>query len=844
MNLGVFDIENFNILSDDDNYYFFRALNMGDNNDIETGITLDSNGEIYRIRTDRERYDKTPIYNSDSSISLVEMVDHIKMQHRTDTNCISLTSNANAAALYGRGYYKDKYVMVKVPKKEFGSRVYNAGQYMINEIKKVIDNYLENNEIDDMTKYFLSSIRHAKSEEKLDEIMKIYNQKSEEKRQEMFEKGIIYQNTNTTSVDYQALNAKQNFEKNKIVAILNVLNKNIIPNVSNKLLIQTLGNAFSSLELINYKDIEKEYIIDVPKEMVDILALLQQVPENYPLINELKDEIKSIIVNKEYSVEEFKYANEKLDTDNQYTIENMYNLTNGNVDFYSSINLYTKSFYLAKSKLRTLSSVDMLSLLVDNNKYGNILSYLRYHTYGVEPEVFSRQSSNRMKISESVSLDFSPTERELFDFIDKLSTNDLDYIINNPTEALKYYLENFGDIEHRQVDKETYYANAIVDLFNWSKLNVVSFSNRQRNQIVDRLKESNIVEIYNALKERGVKEKDIANTLLTTIIKDKTFDDIDLNDTFTVEELEDFLGYYKINNTKGLKLRSYQASALTNIDDAFRERQFTTAVLPTGAGKSFVALAEMLEHSDEDILYLAPNDEILNQIERYILEIVCEESIQKSDRERIKEKFKHLKLCTYQSLLSDKRNEVLNGFEQKTVHHKYGLIIFDELHRSGASEWKNSVLELLEHQDEKTKVLGITATPRRDMDNKDMADEWAEYFGYTKEEIIKHKHLAINMDLEEAIRLGYVMNPKIVQCEYSLEKDGSLERLRERIENIEDENLRTKELAKFEVLRRKVSEADGIEKVIGDNIKQGGKYIVFCPVTNDSGKIVETEDGY
>ena len=45
--------------------------------------------------------------------------------------------------------------------------------------------------------------------------------------------------------------------------------------------------------------------------------------------------------------------------------------------------LYTKSFYLAKSKLRTLSSVDMLSLLVDNNKYGNILSYLRTHTSAV-----------------------------------------------------------------------------------------------------------------------------------------------------------------------------------------------------------------------------------------------------------------------------------------------------------------------------------------------------------------------------------------------------------------------------------------------------------------------------
>ena len=118
--------------------------------------------------------------------------------------------------------------------------------------------------------------------------------------------------------------------------------------------------------------------------------------------------------------------------------------------------------------------------------------------------------------------------------------------------------------------------------------------------------------------------------------------------------------------------------------------------------------------------------------------------------------------------------------EQKIVNHKYGLIIFDELHRSGADEWKNSVLELLRNQDTDTKVLGITATSKRDVDNKDMADEWAEYFGYTKDEILRHKHLAMNMDLEEAIRLNYVINPKLVQCEYSLENSGLLERLKEK----------------------------------------------------------------
>ena len=37
----IFEINKFNIFSDEENYYFFRALNMGDNSDIENGITLD-----------------------------------------------------------------------------------------------------------------------------------------------------------------------------------------------------------------------------------------------------------------------------------------------------------------------------------------------------------------------------------------------------------------------------------------------------------------------------------------------------------------------------------------------------------------------------------------------------------------------------------------------------------------------------------------------------------------------------------------------------------------------------------------------------------------------------------
>ena len=131
-----FDIEKFNIIEDDENYYFLRSLEPGDNEDIESGIIIDENGNFTKMRTDRERYDEnpklgTPKYRADSEVSLEEMFDHIKMHYRPDTNCISFSSNANVALSYGRITFSDKYVMVKVPKREMGDKIFVAGQYML-----------------------------------------------------------------------------------------------------------------------------------------------------------------------------------------------------------------------------------------------------------------------------------------------------------------------------------------------------------------------------------------------------------------------------------------------------------------------------------------------------------------------------------------------------------------------------------------------------------------------------------------------------------------------------------------------------------------------------------------
>ena len=57
---SLFDIDKFNIIEDEENYYFFRALNMADNQDLDTGTILDNTGNIEKIRTDRERYEENP----------------------------------------------------------------------------------------------------------------------------------------------------------------------------------------------------------------------------------------------------------------------------------------------------------------------------------------------------------------------------------------------------------------------------------------------------------------------------------------------------------------------------------------------------------------------------------------------------------------------------------------------------------------------------------------------------------------------------------------------------------------------------------------------------------------
>ena len=873
---NLFKMEKFNIIEDEENYYFFRALNMADNQDLESGKITDENGKYTRIRTDRERYEEnfendTPKYNKNSEISLEQVYDHIKMHYRKDTNCISLSSNANISICYGREFYKDKYIMVKVPKKEFGEKVINAGQYLLEEINKKIDEYISSIDVDSKITETLAEIENSKTSDEIKKTIETrYTSKEKiDSNKAKMRKGISYKLPYARISSYQTLNEEQSLEKNKIVGKLTFLERNcgmppVIPNTANNnLLVQTIGNAFSSLELIHNGDIQKENIIDVPKEIVDIFALLQQTDgQDKQIVSELKHEvIKFINEGKDIKISEDSKLLQNNNVRKNVTIEEMYELTNGKVEYGMANSIVKNMFYLAKAQSNAKELARILKQITgENPKYSKIIQYISNNGFEILPQIITRRNNKGVRISESVNLDLKAEEIDLIDKIKELSEEEqLEIIENGGLSNVRNIMSStFSKAQKdEQIRKEEYYAEAIFSSYNWNKIGIEEFTAEERNNLLQKIENEYCVELYKKLEEQEIDINKIPAILLNMVtrknnfeiteedttesIKEKRLKQYDkmiqeniseLNEELSIERIERFLGYYDVEGT-GIQLRPYQQRAVEKTEEIFEKERFASVTLPTGAGKSFVALSQLMDHKDEEILYLAPQNEILEQIKDYIIKYIHGpvNTLGRSKDDIIKDVFPNLKFCTYPSLLSKEAEEVINK--------EYKFIVLDELHRTGAKEWGDKLNTLIDNQPDSTKILGVTATPRRDADGKNMANEMAERLGYTNKDATSGKHVAMNMSLTNAIRMGLVVNPKLVSCEYTLKTDGSLEQLEERINQIEDVEQRNEKLEKYEKLKRNLDQAEGIEQILQSNVKQDGKYIVFLPIVDN----IEDEDG-
>lgn len=440
MDENLFNIDKFNIIQDDENYYFFRALNMADNNDIEQGITTSSDGTLERVRTDRERHGNGAKYSEDSQISLEELFDHIKMHYLKETNCISLASNANTSIYYGRGFYKDKYVMVKVPKSEFGKQTVLAGKYMLKELYSRIENAVQNLPDDQKTK-ILSIFEQIDNTNDSNGLKKIIQTRFTASSDELDvskahpRKGIIYSEPQARISNYQSLNKDQLLDLNRVYAKLAILENNhildhAIPHTSNANLRRTIGSAFASTELIHYGDIKQEELIDIPKEAVDLFALIQQVDGiNKDKAEELKRGLLEAVKSGK-KIPEIQEADAKVKDD--VSIEEMYELTGGKVEYEKASSIVKEMYYLSKSRKNAIELANILEETLGNDpRYAETIEYIRKNGFRVEPEIISKKSGEGVKLSESVNLNLQDESKQLVDKIKRLSFTELNEIITN-----------------------------------------------------------------------------------------------------------------------------------------------------------------------------------------------------------------------------------------------------------------------------------------------------------------------------------------------------------------------------------------------------------------------------
>ena len=273
-----------------------------------------------------------------------------------------------------------------------------------------------------------------------------------------------------------------------------------------------------------------------------------------------------------------------------------------------------------------------------------------------------------------------------------------------------------------------------------------------------------------------------------------------------------------INGKPELGLQKHQQDAYNSVKKAYEIGDRTAVVIPTGCGKSFVALQLMADNKDKRILFMAPTNAIKSQMYNYSAKYIVGEKPSKERPAKMiaDEYFPNLKIMLYQSLLrvKDEQMEKLNT----------DIIIMDEIHRTGAEKWEERINTLLE-KNPNSKILGLTATPDR-MDDKNIVDELFE------------GKISYELTLLDALRNGIVKAPLYVKCDYSLGEH--LEGIRKAIANCDDLKNKIDLQKKYDRMRKIVELADGIPELFEKNLKKkNGKYIIFCKDKQHMDEVIE-----
>ncbi len=260
-----------------------------------------------------------------------------------------------------------------------------------------------------------------------------------------------------------------------------------------------------------------------------------------------------------------------------------------------------------------------------------------------------------------------------------------------------------------------------------------------------------------------------------------------------------------------------------DVMDAIKEKGKACAIQPTGTGKMFFAIKWLMENPSEPFVFLAPTNVILNSFVDKLVELFLPEYTEYVKQLSTKETlaFVNKGLGLNLELMTYAKVNFMTDEEMREMSVK--RVVLDEFHHLGADKWGSSVDRFLEiHSD--TQILGLTATPIRPSDGKDMV------------EYLFDGEIDSEITLKECFENGILKTPTLINGIYSFEEEMlSIEK------SLKNKNLSPQKRKEVE---KKLKQAKaligkshhGIRGIFEENLKpyerENGKLdvklIVFC----------------
>lgn len=250
-----------------------------------------------------------------------------------------------------------------------------------------------------------------------------------------------------------------------------------------------------------------------------------------------------------------------------------------------------------------------------------------------------------------------------------------------------------------------------------------------------------------------------------------------------------------------IELFEHNEIAYQKLEKHLENNQLASIDHATGTGKSFIIAKYLNNHKDERILYLTPTYLIFTQlIDVHFPKIKLD-----------KKNFSKLDNIIYRNMLKENMEDIAS---------KYDIIVLDEYHRCGAKEWGTKIKELKSIIEEKypnKKIIGLTATPTRYLDNERNMNE--ELFDGVS---------VSTLTLGDAILQGLLQPPLYINTANSYKE--YLHHIKQKLKR---KLVYEEIMAEFNQLLSTVDE--NIEKYLESKLdkdielpRKNGKYIVFC----------------